>query len=557
MKRIGLSTTLVLAVVLTLALLALAPAQGSTAATAPSAGLVRISNAPHVAAAPAMASMTVGISAEPAGLDPALVDYDPTAFFVTSQVYETLVTVEPDTALALPGLAQSWSVSADGLTWTFTLRTGVTFHDGTALNAAAVRFNLERWWDPAHPYHNGDFAYFDYLFGGFRDDPTCLITDISSTGTSQVRITLRHAYSPLPSMLATPWFAIASPTAIQAGTLDHHPVGTGPFRFGAWTAGDSIRLDAAAAYRGPASRVSPLTFKILPDPAARLAALQANTIQVVADLPIGQLPAVVADPRLRVAYRPASSVGYVGINRSHAGLDNPLVRRAIAHAMNKPAVLASHYAANAQVATQLLPPGMWGRDPGIVDYTHDVALARSLLTQAGYPNGFSTTLALRDVVRDYLPDPIGTANAIHADLAAAGIQAEVLVYDSPTFLAKLANGELDLYLLGWYPDYPHPANYLDTLFCQYSSDFGPRDEMLCQAMERALAATSLPAQLTEYQWASRRVHDTLPMIPLAHARSMRVERRDVLGIQASPLGYDDYAMAGYTAARRYLPLVMR
>ena len=549
MKRIVLSTTLVLAIVLTLFI---APIYGSTAA----AGLAQTPNALVVAASPAVASMTVGIGAEPAGLDPALGD-DGVTFYVTSQVVETLVTLEPDTALPVPGLAQSWSVSPDGRTWTFTLRPGVTFHDGTALDASAVLFNLERWWDPAHPYHNGDFAYFDYLFGGFRGDPNCLITDIVSVGATQVRITLQHAYSPLPSILAIPAFAIASPTAVQAGTLDAHPVGTGPFRFASWTPGDAIRLDANTAYRGPASRVSPLTFKILPDPAARLAALQANTIQVAADLPIDQLPAVLADPRLRVAYRPASSVGYMGINRSHAGLDNPLVRQAIAHAMNKPAVIASHYAANAQVATQLLPRDMWGRDPGIVDYTHDVALARSLLTQAGYPNGFSTTLAIRDVVRGYLPDPIGTANAIHADLAAAGIQAEVLVYDSGTFLTKLDNGELDLYLLGWGADYPHPANYLDTLLCQFWSNFGPRDELLCQAMERALAATSLAAQLTEYQWASRRVHDTLPMIPLAHARSMRVERQDVLGVQTSPLGYDDYATAGYATARRYLPLVIR
>ncbi len=463
MKRIVLSTTLVLAIVLTLFI---APIYGSTAA----AGLAQNPNALVVAASPAVASMIVGIGAEPAGLDPALVD-DGVTFYVTSQVYETLVTFEPDMALPVPGLAQTWSVSADGRTWTFTLRPGVTFHDGTALDASAVLFNLQRWWDPAHPYHNGDFAYFDYLFGGFRGDPNCLITDIVSVGATQVRITLQHAYSPLPSILAIPAFAIASPTAIQAGTLDAHPVGTGPFRFASWTPGDAIRLDANTAYRGPASRVSPLTFKFLPDPAARLAALQANSIQVAADLSTDQLPAVQADPRLKTAYRPASSVGYLGINRSHAGLDNPLVRQAIAHAMNKPAVIASHYAANAQVATQLVPRDMWGRDPGIVDYTHDVALARSLLTQAGYPNGFSTTLAIRDVVRGYLPDPMGTANAIHADLAAAGIQAEVLVYDSGTFLTKLDNGELDLYLLGWGADYPHPANYLDTLLCQYSVGF--------------------------------------------------------------------------------------
>jgi ABC-type transport system substrate-binding protein len=102
------------------------------------------------------------MSADAVGLDPALVT-DGGSFQVTNQIYETLVKYQPGDTTPVPGLAESWAVSSDGLTWTFTLRPGVKFHDGTDLNAAAVQYNLERWWDPAHPYHNGSFDYFEAI----------------------------------------------------------------------------------------------------------------------------------------------------------------------------------------------------------------------------------------------------------------------------------------------------------------------------------------------------------------------------------------------------------
>jgi hypothetical protein len=121
--------------------------------------------------------MTVGIAAEPTGLDPALYDFTDNRLLVTTQVMETLVSYAPDTPLVRV-LAESWSVSPDGLVWTFIVRSGVTFHDGTPLDAAAVAFNFQRQWDPAHPYHNGAFDYFGLVFGGFKGDPNCLITGI-------------------------------------------------------------------------------------------------------------------------------------------------------------------------------------------------------------------------------------------------------------------------------------------------------------------------------------------------------------------------------------------
>ncbi len=143
-----------------------------------------------------------------------------------------------------PALAESWTVSPDGKTWTFNLRPGIKFHDNTALDAAAVADNFNRWWDPAHPAHTGSFDWFYRLFGGFKGDANCKIAGVAALNATQFRLTLTSAYSPLPSILAVPAFAIASPAAIQAGTLAVTPVGSGPLllTFVQWSTGDRIQL---------------------------------------------------------------------------------------------------------------------------------------------------------------------------------------------------------------------------------------------------------------------------------------------------------------------------
>ena len=117
--------------------------------------------------ASATGDFAVALDRDVAGLDAAVVE-DTASLRVTAQIYDTLVVYRPTDSFPMPGLAQSWSASADGLTWTFNLRPGVSFHDGTALNADAVAFNIQRWWDAANPYHSGDFGYFEAFFGGFR-----------------------------------------------------------------------------------------------------------------------------------------------------------------------------------------------------------------------------------------------------------------------------------------------------------------------------------------------------------------------------------------------------
>src|SRR3990172_3484573 len=500
------------------------------------------------------AAFTAAIPSDAMTLDPALMT-DSRSFLVTAQLYDTLTTYQPGGSVPMPGLADNWIVSPDGKTWTFNLHPGVKFNDGTNLDAAAVAYNFNRWWDPAHPAHNGSFDYFVYLFGGFKGDAGSLIAGVAALNATQFQMTLTTAFSPLPSVLAMPTFAIASPAAIQAGTLMTTPIGSGPFKFVEWAPGNHIRLTAHPDYWLSRPRLDELTFAMIVPGADRLAALQNNAVQSADSFSPSELAAAGSDPNLRVLWRPSTALGYLGINRAHAPLGNPQVRQAIAHAIRQQNLINNFYLPGTEVATQFLPSGIWGRDPGIAGYTYDPALARSLLAQAGFPNGFTTTLATRDVFRQYLPNPVNTAFAIAADLRSVGITVTLVVYESGTFLTKAANGELDLFLLGWGADYLHPDNFFNPILCEGYLAFGPKDDTLCTQVQATLAELNFGNQLAQYQWSSRRVSDTLPLLPLAHSRSAVVVRSNVAGLLPSPISAEAYR--GVFFVNVYLPLILK
>lgn len=483
----------------------------------------------------------VAITGDAMTFDPALA-MDGTSALVATQIFDSLVAFQPGSLLPVPGLAEHWTVSGDGRTWTFYLQPGIMFQDNTPLNADAVVFNLQRWWDPSHPYHQGSFIYFQSLFHGFKGDPACLIEDVYAVDPLTVVIKLARAGSSFLSFLALPFFSIASPTAIQAGTLATLPIGTGPFRFANYLPGDQIQLSANTQYWRGAPRSQHLTFRVMPSATDRLTAVKSGTVQVA-----DNVRGAVTDPELQVLTRTGLVLGYLGINRGHAFLDNLLVRQAIAHAVDKAHLLAVGYSEGTQSADQFLPSGLWGRDPTIVDYDYNPVLARSLLTQAGYATGITTTLSYRPVVRSYLPDPQAVAQAMQADMEVAGIHLVITEYESGPFLDKVYAGELDLFLLGWGADFPHPDNFFSPHFCP-SAGFGPTDAELCNQLDIARISPNLASQEAIYQWASRRVHETLPLVPLAYTSSGLTMRFDVAGVTPSPLGYESYKEARVVGA---------
>jgi peptide/nickel transport system substrate-binding protein len=502
-------------------------------------------------------ALNIGLATEPGGLDPSS-SMDATTFLVATQVYDTLTRYRPGDSVPVPALAQSWSVSADQLTWTFNLRPGVAFHDGAPLDSAAVLFNFNRWWDPAHPNHNADFPWFQAFFGGYKGEPGCLVSDLRAPMATQFVMELSSPLGILPSLLAFPAFSVASPATIQSGAVITAPIGSGPFGFLGWNPGVQIALEDEATYWGGAPQPNGLSFQFIPAHEARFAAVLSNTLQAAYDLPHSYALTATQHSELGVQWGLPNQTGYLGINRGHTPLDNLLVRQAIAHAIRKPELVEALYGAGYLLADQFVPPGTLGHSPVVQQYEYNPALAMSLLSQAGYPQGFATTLAYRDVLRDYLPRPLETAQALGADLQAVGINATVVEYPSGTFINKWRAGELDLYLLGWIADYPHADNYFNFSLCDPANlGFGPLDATLCSQVNAARQETDLALQQSMSEANSAWVMETLPMVPLAHAQRLVVSRREVAGLALTPLPVERFSAVFYASDWLYLPFLLR
>jgi len=413
-------------------------------------------------------------------LDPAVVT-DGESFRVTGQILEPLFQYEDGGTGPIPALATGWEVSDDNLTWTITLREGVKFHDGTDFNADAVVLNYERQWKTDHPLHfeTQVYEYWEYMFNGFDED--CLITGVEAVDDLTVKITLREPLAPLLANLAMDIFAISSPAALEEYGADYGmptvgAVGTGPFKFVEWVEDDHITVEANEDYWAGRPTIDRVIWRVIPDDSARFLALKAGDIHALQQANVEDLKDAEADPNLYVEAI-GLNTGYLAFNYHIKELQDPKVREAVFHAIDRQALKDAFYGDYGQVASTFLHPSMWGR-PDIEDWAYDPDLAMELLAEAGFPDGL-TEVTNEDtgevgplkfyympVTRFYYPSPKEIGEAMAADLAKVGIETELyLEGDWPAFLGSRREGKLyGLYMLGWGGDNGDPDNFLNFFF---------------------------------------------------------------------------------------------
>ncbi|HNR00234.1 MAG TPA: ABC transporter substrate-binding protein, partial [Trueperaceae bacterium] len=314
-------------------------------------------------------TLVYGVSGYPTSLD-AIDTTDGNSLVVSSQISERLIDFAPGSTELVPALATSWSANDDATVWTFELRQGVKFHDGTPFNAEAVKFNIDRLNHADNPAGNRaegkTFVMWDDTFGGTIEGGSNLVADVEADGEYTVRMNLTRPAPFLPALWAAVYFQFGSPAAIQAagvgyGTPGYGAVGTGPFKFVEWVEGERVVLERNDDYwNGPAG-VERVIFRGVQEPTARLAELQAGTIDVAVLLTSDDLATVQADPNLVVQTADSElNVGYVAIHIDHSPLDNVLVRRAIMHAVDRDAIVDAFYEGLGVTASDLLPPVMFG-----------------------------------------------------------------------------------------------------------------------------------------------------------------------------------------------------
>lgn len=320
--------------------------------------------------------------------------------------------------------------------------------------------------------------------------------------------------------------------------------GTGPYKLSAWNRGTDITMEANPDYWGEKAKSQTLIFKWSSEAAQRLVELQSGAVDGIDNPGATDFPTIEGNPDLKLFPREGLNTFYVGMNNRFAPFDNEKVRQAIAMGVDRQRIVDQFYPPGSEVASHFTPCAIPNGCQGEEWYTYDPAAAKALLTEAGFPDGFKTTIEYRDVVRGYLPTPATVATDLQQQLKTnLNIDAEIVVVESGTYLDRADAGDLKgLHLLGWGADYPDATNFLDFHFgAGASQQFGDKFDDVTSALQEGAAGTSDDARAPAYEKANNAIKTHVPMIPVAHGGSATAFRADVAGAHSSPLGNEHFA----------------
>jgi peptide/nickel transport system substrate-binding protein len=507
-------------------------------------------------------TLVFGNVGEPTYLDPALVS-DGVSFMVTEQMMEGLVKLKPGTTKIVPSLATSWKLSGANKVWTFNLRKGVKFHDGTPWNAAAACYNFNRWYNWTGPFQDPSATfYYQATYGGFKKNEVAnlsppLFRSCKAVGKSRIVVTLTRASGVFFPSLVIQSFAMQSPTAMKKygadqGTLSggafratgtyafQHPTGTGPFKFGSWTIGQKVELLRNANYWGKKAKLDKIIIRPISNNEARFQALKTGEINAFDLAPPQDLGGLSGDSRLKVIKRPAFNVAYITMHQGPGSPMNDLkVRQAVAYGLNRAAVVKNFYYGTGSVANEFQPPSLFGYSKKVVKYPFNPTKAKQLLNSSSchvpckvdfwYPT---------DVSRPYMPDPKRNFEAFAASLEDSGFN--VVAHSAPwrpTYVPKVNEGSAgDLNMIGWTGDYGDPDNFLGTFFRNFNPQFGFNNTQITGILNKALNEPNFKKRVALYQRANEIIMKYLPGVPYAHATPALGAEKRVSRLIATPVG---------------------
>ena len=490
--------------------------------------------------------LTIARVKDAVGLDPAH-ETDGLSFNIDSEILEGLVAFRPGTFDVIPALAQRWHASADGKTWTFTLRPNARFTDGTPADADAVKFNFDRWRLKNDPYHGTfPYEYYESQFGGFPG----LLLDVRAPDAHTVIFKLREPLGPFLRNLAMPSFAIGSPTAIKKDPVAYslQPIGTGPYELSEWVKDDHITLSANPDWQ-PQPAYATVIVRDIPDQATSVLSLEKGDIDGLTDPRPDDAAELAKQPGIAIYEQPSNNVSYLALNVDHEPFGDVRVRRAVAYAVDVRAIVSGLYSKGASVAANWTPPGMLGENLALKAYPHDVARARALLAQAGFPHGFSTELYYGTAPRPYMPEPQRVAEAIAANLRDAGVNVTLEPFEWGVYLQKIRDGEHPMCLIGWTGDNGDPDNFMYVLLDQDSAVKGAaqnysfwRDPAYHQLMLAGQRTLDRAARNTIYMRANALIHDQVPAISLVHTTVPLAMKSSVEGVIPRPDSILDFEL---------------
>ncbi len=513
-------------------------------------------------------TLVFGASAEPTSLDSPFIS-DGESLRASYQINENLVAQVPGTTTLAPRLATAWKVSSSGKTYTFTLRRGVTFHDGTPFNAAAVCANFDRWYNFKGAQANSSASYYyNVIFAGFKtkDRGKALYQSCKANGQYVAVVRIKRVYGALLNVLTNGAFGIQSPTAMakygankgritsdgvsvptgQYGVPGGFAVGTGPFKLVSWKVGDKLELARNDSYWGKKAGLSRLIIRAIADNTARLQALQTGEIQGFDNVAPSDINSITKNSKLKIVNRPPFNVGYVGINQAVEPFDQLAVRKALAYGLDRAQVVRSFYAGRGSVAKEMQPPSLlYGYSNSVPTYDFSPAKAKAALTAAGLTLPVAVEFWYpTDVTRPYMPDPKRNFQAFAASLEESGFKVTAKSAPwSPDYLGSIQAGKGGaLFMLGWTGDYGDPSTFTDGIFS--TTQFG-LDNAVGKAyyalLTKALAEPNAVKRSAKYKAIQNYIMKNVLAVPYVHTRPALGFARNVQGFVASPVLNDSFA----------------
>ncbi len=466
-----------------------------------------------------------GVASEPIGLDPALVD-DNDSSNVNSNIYETLLKYKNDSIDLEPGLAQSWTISDDGLTYTFKLRKGVKFHDGTDFNARAVKYNFDR---QMPGRRTANMPYAPVMFGDVKS--------ITAVDDYTLEIVLNRRSTPfLRNMALCISAPIISPAALEkyGNNVSEHPVGTGPYKFVAWDRGQQLILTANENYWGAKPHVRNVIYKIIKDPSARVVALNNGEVDIINGI----------DAHVIEQIKKSGSQIYKGegINTSYIAFNNrdgfvtadKTVRLAIAQAINVPEMINTLYQDYASPAHSYIPPGLAGYDPAVKAPEFNPEAAAKALKEKGITRLRAITSSSARAT-----NPLGgqvLAEAVQAYLKKAGVELTIDVYDWAGFKSRLLTESWDLAFVGWMGN-GDPDQFIKNLASKQpvANNGLWHNKEFEKIVQNATWVPDGPERSRLYSRADAILMEDVGILPLFHSSILLASRPGIGGTLINPL----------------------
>lgn len=487
----------------------------------------------------------------PAGFDPGQYTSDIEYSASAATVYNRLVEFGAHSMKIEPSLAESWNISKDGRVYTFHLRHGVKFHitpwftPSREFNAEDVLFTFERVRNPNMAFRRAYPTVFPNLEAHGFDK---IIKNIEAPDPHTVRFTLKSANAPFLSNLATPPASILSAEYAaqllkegKPSEINKWPVGTGPFIFQEYIKDATIRFaDNPVYWKTKDVQLSHLLFAITPDASVRLQKLKRHECHVSVYPRSSDIAVLKHHPDLRVLKSPGFNLGYLAYNTTRKPLDNARVRRALDMAIDKKAIIDAVYEGHAQVAVAPMPPLQWSYDKNLKDRPRHLKRAKTLLTQAGYPDGFLISLWAMPVTRPYNPNARLMAEMIQSDWAEIGVTAKIIQYEWGEYIKRAHDGEHDAMLIGGVSDSNDPSIWFSNLSCD--SVRGGNFSKWCYSpfenlIQQAARITNTSQRTRLYLQAQKIFKREQPFTPIAYATDYQIINKRVRNFKINPFGY--------------------